>query len=79
MVDYLYRVGTQLSILTNVIFGGKSNQTFSARNFEWFLAGNPNLVYEIDLILGQGHCMDKWDTWLRIEKVLEWKRNENEV
>lgn len=77
--SYLFRVGIAISVLFNVIFGGKSNQAFSARNFEWFLAGDHNMVWEIDKLLGQGHCMDCWDTWVRIEKVIEWKREQNEI
>jgi hypothetical protein len=41
-------MGTALSILLNVILGGRSNQTFSARNYQRKLDGKPNLVWLID-------------------------------
>jgi hypothetical protein len=60
---YLNRVGVALSILINVILGGASNQTFSARNWQWKKDNRPNLVRLIDLILGEDHCAGSWINW----------------
>lgn len=45
---YLMRVGIALSVLLNVLLGGQSNQTFSARNWGWKREGKANLVFIID-------------------------------
>ena len=64
---YLYRVGIALSVLLNVLLGGYSNQTFSARNWQWKRDGKFNLVFLIDFVLGEQHCMNSWSYW-RIRK-----------
>jgi hypothetical protein len=48
VVKYLSRIGIALSVLFNVILGGYSNQTFSARNWSWKRKGKWNLVWLID-------------------------------
>ena len=48
MAKYFLRVGIAISVLLNVILGGYSNQTFSARNYDWKKRGRPNLVFLID-------------------------------
>ena len=63
MTQYLLRVGIALSILLNVILGGYSNQTFSARNWDWKKRGRPNMVWLIDKILGKDHCVYCWVYW----------------
>jgi hypothetical protein len=63
MRAYLFRVGIALSILINVILGGKSNQTFSARNYQRKKDNKPNLVWFIDLVLQKGHCQMCWVNW----------------
>ena len=63
MRAYLFRVGIALSILINVILGGKSNQTFSARNYQRKKDSKPNLVWFIDLVLQKGHCQMCWVNW----------------
>ena len=68
MIQYLTRVGVALSVLLNVVTGGASNQTFSARNWDWKRRGLPHAVDVIDLILGQGHCMQCWVYW----KLRKW-------
>lgn len=50
IVKYFSRIGIALSVLLNVFLGGPSNQTFSARNWEWKRQNKPNLVCVIDLI-----------------------------
>lgn len=45
---YFGRIGIALSVLFNVILGGYSNQTFSARNWGWKRQGKPNIVWLID-------------------------------
>jgi hypothetical protein len=64
---YLKRILISLSILVNVILGGRSNQTFSARNHEWRRNKRPNLANSIDSLLGQGHCLECWVNW-RVRK-----------
>ena len=59
----MFRVGIALSILINVILGGKSNQTFSARNYQGKKEGKKNLVWFIDLVLQKGHCQMCWVNW----------------
>jgi hypothetical protein len=58
ITEYLKRVGTATSILFNAICGGEYNQSFSARNYHWYLNGKPNLVKIIDTIFGRGHCYE---------------------
>jgi hypothetical protein len=62
---YLERVGIAFSIFLNVILGGYSNQTFSARNYAWKKEGRPNLVWLIDSIFwfDPDHCLDSWAYW----------------
>lgn len=64
---YFVRVGIALSVLLNVILGGYSNQTFSARNYGWLLEGKPNLVFLIDMIFfkEESHCLNSWAYWVR--------------
>lgn len=68
MLAYLKRVGIALSILLNVILGGYSNQTFSARNYAWKKTGKLNLVWLIDFIAeklfnDKDHCLQSWAYW----------------
>lgn len=60
---YLKRVLIALSVLINVILGGRLNQTFSARNWERERNNKRSLSYLIDYILGDGHCMRAWAYW----------------
>jgi len=63
---YIERVGIAFSVLLNVILGGYSNQTFSARNYGWKREGKPNLVWLIDAIFwsNSNHCLDAWSYWI---------------
>ena len=63
---YFKRIGIAISVLFNVILGGYSNQTFSARNYNWKKQGKYNLVWLIDKIffLDADHCMHSWSYWI---------------
>lgn len=63
MRDYIFRVMIALSVLLNVILGGNSNQTFSARNWDWKRRNKPNITWMIDAVLGKGHCLECWVYW----------------
>ena len=62
---YLKKILLSLSILLNVILGGRANQTFSARNYAWKKANKPNICWLIDLIFfyDPNHCMMSWLYW----------------
>lgn len=76
IVRYFSRVGIALSVLLNVILGGSSNQTFSARNYALKRAGKPNLVGFLDALSGEkDHCMTSWAYWfLRKDVQYEMKK-----
>ena len=62
-VTYLVRILIALSVVLNVVLGGRLNQTFSARNWEWKRNGKTNLVRLLDTLLGDGHCSRAWAYW----------------
>ena len=62
-MKYLTRVGVAMSVLFNVLTGGASNQTFSARNWQWKKDGKFNLVWIIDKLVGKDHCAECWVYW----------------
>lgn len=62
-VTYLVRILIAMSVLTNVILGGRLNQTFSARNWDWKRSNKPNVVRLLDALLGYGHCSRAWAYW----------------
>lgn len=65
MEKYIARVGTAFSVLVNVILGGPSNQTFSARNYNWKRNGKPNIVWLIDgIFFDKHHCLHSWSYWI---------------
>jgi hypothetical protein len=66
MFSYLARIGIAISVLVNVLLGGHSNQTFSARNYQWKREGRYNLVWLIDSIwfLESDHCLHSWSYWI---------------
>lgn len=72
LVRYLQRVGIALSVLLNVLLGGYSNQTFSARNYAWKKQGLPNIVWLIDAIfwIDPDHCLQAWSYWI-VRKELD--------
>lgn len=47
-IKYVARIGIALSVLFNVLLGGPSNQTFSARNWGWKREHRLNFVWLID-------------------------------
>lgn len=63
MGKYLNRVFIATSVWINVVLGGASNQTFSARNWDWKKNNRLNIVWLIDMALGQGHCSECWVYW----------------
>ncbi len=62
-VTYIVRILIALSVLLNVALGGRLNQTFSARNWEWKRNGKTNVVRLLDALLGDGHCSRAWAYW----------------
>lgn len=68
MRSYIKRVGIAISVLFNVLLGGYSNQSFSARNYEWKKQGKRNLVWLIDYVAklvfkDTDHCLSAWVYW----------------
>lgn len=70
IINYFRRIGVALSVLFNVILGGTSNQTFSARNYELKRNGKLNLVWLLDLIffMDENHSMNSWSYWWVLRK-----------
>ena len=70
-IKYVTRVSIALSVLLNVILGGKSNQTFSARNFYWKIQGRYNVVWLIDRIFwfDPHHCLNSWVYWRTAKNI----------
>lgn len=64
-LKYLERVGIALSVLINVVLGGPSNQTFSARNYGWKKQKRFHLVWLIDFLIfwDKEHCLHSWLYW----------------
>jgi len=76
MTQYLHRVSIAASVLLNVLLGGHSNQTFSARNYEWQRHGKWNVVAFIDaacwwLFKDADHCATSWAYWVARRKMGE--------
>lgn len=69
---YWTRIGIALSVLFNVITGGYSNQTFSARNYAWKKDGRWNVVWLIDHVFfwDENHCMHSWVYWRSRKDVI---------
>lgn len=70
---YFNRVFTTISILINVITGGKSNQTLSARQYERYRQKKINLVRVIDKVFfwEKDHCMESWVKWEIISHAIK--------
>lgn len=74
---YFERIGIALSVLLNVITGGYSNQTLSARMYGRKRDGKWNIVCIIDYMFyvlfdQEDHCMMSWTYW-RCRKHYGWK------
>ena len=54
-----------MSVLFNVILGGPSNMTFSARNHQWRIDDKANVCSLIDLFFffDPEHCRKSWAYW----------------
>jgi hypothetical protein len=72
MKSYLDRVGISISILVNVLFGGKSNQTISATQWQRNRDGKYNICWLIDRIFwfDSDHCMGAWVKWKIIHTAI---------
>ena len=73
---YIKRFFRSASILLNVLLGGKSNQTFSARNYDRKKRGKINFVWAIDffayyIFKDKDHCLTSWVYWMVISNELE--------
>lgn len=74
---YLERIGIALSVFLNVILGGSSNQTLSARQYQRKRDRKLNAVWLIDLIFffDQDHCMMSWLFWNTHKNIRKAKNN----
>ena len=72
MSRYIQRVTTAGSILINVIFGGRSNQTFSATQYQRKKDGKANIVWLIDKFFWweADHCLGAWVKWKIIHTAI---------
>jgi len=54
-----------MSVLFNVILGGPSNMTFSARNHQWRIDDKANVCSIIDFFFffDPEHCRKSWAYW----------------
>ena len=67
--SYCMRVLISLSMLVNVVLGGRVHQPFSARNWQWKKNKKYNLVFLIDLCYGEDHCMHSWIRWTTRQEI----------
>lgn len=69
---YLNRVTISFSILINTLLGGRTNQTFSARNWARKRHNKMNLVWLIDRIFfwDKDHCSEAWIKWTIINSAI---------
>lgn len=81
VVRYFSRVGTAVSVLSNVLIGGKSNQTLSARNYELKRMNKPNCVWLIDTLFfwDKNHCMTSWLYWFLRKDVQHEMKEESTI
>lgn len=72
MEIYFSRVFIQISILFNVILGGKLNQTISATQHQRKRDGKVNFTWLIDKIFfwDHEHCMEAWLKWKIIHAAI---------
>lgn len=69
---YFQRIFIALSVLFNVILGGYSNQSFSARNYAWKREGKLNIVWLIDSVFwfDPDHCLHAWSYWILRKEIV---------
>ena len=72
MKKYLNRITISFSILINTLLGGRTNQTFSARNWSRKRENKLNLVWIIDRIFfwENNHCQEAWFKWTIINSAV---------
>ena len=72
MLKYIEKLGIATSVLLNVILGGHSNQTFSARNYGWKREGKYNVCFIIDKIFWfePEHSLMSWCYWRSRKDVI---------
>jgi len=80
MKTYISRICIALSILTNTIFGGKNNQTVSARQWNRHRKGQWNLCWLINFLFDNpNHCEKSWLKWEIINASINHYNNMNEM
>jgi hypothetical protein len=81
MRRYLRRCIIAFSIFVNVVGGGRSNQTFSATQYERKKQKRFNVAWLIDLFFfwEKDHCMDAWVKWKLIHKSIRHFENLGET
>ena len=74
---YIERIAIAISVLLNVILGGNSNQTLSARQYQRKRDRKLNIVWLIDTIFffDPDHCMMSWLYWNTHINVRKTKNN----
>lgn len=77
MKKYVNRVCIQTSILLNVLFGGKLNQTISATQHQRRKDGKTNFASLIDSFFFWEieHCMEAWLKWKMIHMAINKSTN----
>ena len=76
MKAYLKRLLIAWSIFLNVFLGGKSNQTFSATQYQRYKDRKWNLCWFINLIFwDEDHCMESWIKWKIIHSAINKNSN----
>lgn len=77
MKKYVNRVCIQVSILLNVLFGGKLNQTISATQHQRKRDGKANIASLIDSFFfwEVEHCMEAWLKWKMIHMAINKSTN----
>ena len=71
LYEYLIRIVIALSVLLNVILGGYSHQSFSARNYAWKKKGYVNFVWLIDALafFDPNHCEQSYLLFEAMQRV----------
>lgn len=72
MIKYISRLSLAFSILFNTMLGGSTNQSFSARNWQWKKDNHLNFVWLIDLMffLEKDHCLESYIKWTIINHAI---------